>query len=291
MSAALTIETGSRFERLTVIREVERKRPTTRRFELLCDCGAVTHVDLNHLRHGLIRSCGCLRTEVLKLPRGGSGKIKRKTKDAVVQVGQAFGRWTVLCRATNSGCGNVRWICRCECGIVAIVIGNSLHRKISRSCGCLSAELARTRTTHGLRRSREYGIWASIKQRCTNPATSHYLRYGGRGITLCTEWSDSFEAFYAHVGPAPGSAFQIDRINNDLGYEPGNVRWATIKQQARNKSGTVRLTFDGKTQSIADWSELTGISPSTLYSRVKRRRRPTEEILSTQNCQLRPIAS
>lgn len=81
----------------------------------------------------------------------------------------------------------------------------------------------------------EYRTWVSMKQRCQNPRNARYPRYGGRGITVCPVWSEDFTAFLADVGPRPAKHFQLDRINNDGNYEPGNVRWATPQQQAYNR--------------------------------------------------------
>ena len=93
----------------------------------------------------------------------------------------------------------------------------------------------RNRVTHGQRRSPEYTAWPNAKQRVTNRKLRWWARYGGRGIGMCSEWMASFTAFLAHVGPRPGRGYSLDRIDNDRGYEPGNVRWATAAQQAANR--------------------------------------------------------
>jgi hypothetical protein len=103
------------------------------------------------------------------------------------------------------------------------------------------ANIARARTTHGHAgqragtRSPEYSIWATAKQRVTNPNNERWSDYGGRGITMCPEWLASFEAFFAYVGPRPSPDHSIDRIDNDGNYEPGNVRWADRKTQRANR--------------------------------------------------------
>lgn len=156
---------------------------------------------------------------------------------------ERYGRWVVLERADTKSYGDAMWLCRCDCGTERVVMGNSLRRGTSKSCGCLSAEIARSRMTgaknylkHGHSGTKIYAIWSAMKQRCYNPDNDSYLRYGARGITVCDAWRESFETFYADVGDAP-EGLTLDRIDNDGNYEPGNIRWATRQQQADNKSG------------------------------------------------------
>lgn len=129
--------------------------------------------------------------------------------------------------------------------------------------------------THGETRKRkvspEYMTWTSIKTRCLNPRDQHYANYGGRGITICVRWRDSFDAFLADVGRRPSPQHSIDRYPDQNGnYEPGNVRWATTMEQAYNRRTNILLTFDGRTQCLAAWAREFGILPSTLGQRLKR---------------------
>lgn len=116
----------------------------------------------------------------------------------------------------------------------------------------------------------EYRIWANIVQRCTNPKRREYHRYGGRGITLCQEWRKSFATFLAHIGERPSKKHSIDRINNNKGYEPGNVRWATSKEQSRNQEKTLLITAKGKTLCLTEWAHETGIPLVTIHSRIRK---------------------
>jgi hypothetical protein len=134
--------------------------------------------------------------------------------------------------------------CKCDCGTVKEVALEKLRNGETGSCGCLHIDRTiEASTRHGnasknsQKRTKEYNTWSHIKQRCLNPRNKSYPDYGGRGITICGEWLNSFEAFLADVGQAPTSdpEISIDRIDNNKGYEPGNVRWATRAIQAQNR--------------------------------------------------------
>lgn len=124
---------------------------------------------------------------------------------------------------------------------------------------------------HGMRHTRLYKVWEAMKRRCNNPKDSRFERYGGRGIKVCAEWENSFERF-AEWAFANGYREQltIDRIDNNKGYSPDNCRWATHKEQNRNYSRNHRLTFNGKTQCVADWAKETGLNGSTILYRLKQ---------------------
>ena len=114
-------------------------------------------------------------------------------------------------------------------------------------------------------------VWTSIKQRCLNPNVSGYDSYGGRGIKIHPDWVDSFESFYTYMGDKPTAAHSIDRIDNDGNYEPGNVRWATPEEQVRNRKNTLKCTYMGKEQPLAELADIFGIPYPALYKRVVQR--------------------
>ena len=163
--------------------------------------------------------------------------------------------------------------CVCNCGSVCVVSLYGWRGNHSRSCGCLKREaVARTgraHKRHGFADSGTYYSWAFMKRRCYDFKHPSYHQYGGRGVTVCNRWRHSIEAFVEDMGERPSSEYSIDRIDNDGNYEPGNCRWATRQQQARNTSRNVLLTHDGTTKCLAAWVEDTGINRSTIRRRLR----------------------
>lgn len=159
-------------------------------------------------------------------------------------IGQKFGKLTVIEESSERKNGSVCWICKCDCGKVTKPIrGDQLKDGETKSCGCLKGELLKQKNhVHGLfnnakEKPPHYAAWTSMKQRCFNPNDKQYKNYGGRGITVCDEWKDDFQTFYDYISKLPHfgeEGYSLDRINNDGNYEPGNVRWATAKEQINN---------------------------------------------------------
>ncbi len=176
-------------------------------------------------------------------------------------TGLVFSRLTVLGFA-----GEGKWFCRCICGEIRVVIGQHLKNGHSRSCGCWRAEaMGRVSRTHGQSFSLEYKSYNSAKDRCVNPRNRGYERYGGRGIEFRFS---SFEQFIDHIGKRPHPASSIERIDVDGHYEPGNVRWASPKEQARNRSSNRFVTINGESKTIAEWAEGAGLDRATFRYRL-----------------------
>ncbi len=118
----------------------------------------------------------------------------------------------------------------------------------------------------------EYRTWMSMHRRCSNPSQRNYSQYGARGVTVADEWTGDggYERFFEHVGPKPSPLHSIDRIDPARGYEPGNVRWATMREQQRNRSNNNRITIGDVTRCLAEWLELSGVEKSVFYGRRKR---------------------
>src|SRR5262245_59967365 len=146
------------------------------------------------------------------------------------EIGKTYNKLTVI--AFSHSDGHQRWYdCQCICGNMARVQIVSLRNGHTKSCGCALLDRPPARLTHGLRHTPEYQSWAAMKARCFNPKNPKYARYGGRGITVCPQWINSFETFYADMGPRPSIQYTLGRKENDEPYSPDNCRWETAKQQ------------------------------------------------------------
>lgn len=215
---------GRRFGCLTVLEKTSSKNKHTM-WLCRCDCGTEKAVNADNLVRGLTRSCGC---------------AAQKRPDI---TGQRFGRLVALERVNSKGAS--RWRCRCDCGAETTVLAASLRNGSTTSCGCrqrdAAAETGRSSATHRASKDRLYRVWQGIKNRVHNPKCERYMSYGGRGIKMCPEWEQSFEAFRdwalltGYDPAAPYGVCTIDRIDVNGNYEPSNCRWVDLKTQATNK--------------------------------------------------------
>lgn len=166
--------------------------------------------------------------------------------------------------------GNKLWVCDCECGAEVYASGTNLRSGSTKSCGCLRRELvSKAFKKHGMRASPEYRIWTGMKQRCTATRGRNYRYYASRGVKVCPEWND-FTVFYRDMGPRPGNDYSIDRIDTNKGYSPGNCRWATRDEQARNKSNAITITYRDVPLSLVEVANFLGFSYYTLREKLDR---------------------
>lgn len=177
-------------------------------------------------------------------------------------TGRRFGHLVVIERNGVSPAGGPRWFCRCDCGSTKLVVTGNLKCGRTLSCGCLRRAMNPLRArTHGHSKTRTYCIWVGMFQRCENPKSSAFARYGGRGIRVCERWSD-FAAFLSDMGEAPEGR-SIDRIDNDGPYSPENCRWADRATQVNNRRKTRRVNG----VPLSEVAASTGANYFTLWSR------------------------
>lgn len=189
-------------------------------------------------------------------------------------TGKKFGRLTITSYAGMKG-GYSHWNCECECGTRIVAESYNIRCGNTNSCGCWKREIASiANTTHGCAKrgklTPEFRSWIKMIERCTDTKCKAYPGYGGRGITICDEWLDSFEAFHADMGDKPTPRYQIERIDNNDGYYKENCRWATPLEQGRNKRNNVHLTLNGVTLCLSEWSRITGMEATKIRYRMKR---------------------
>ena len=148
--------------------------------------------------------------------------------------GETFSRLLVVDQAPTTA-GRLRWNCKCECGSLTVVLGSHLRTGRTKSCGCLNIDFVSERfRKHGMHGTTTYISWKAMKQRCGNPKQDNYGNYGGRGISICSRWLESFEEFYTDMGRRP-EGMTLDRKNNEGNYEPDNCRWASHSEQINNR--------------------------------------------------------
>ncbi len=209
-------------------------------------------------------------------------------------VGKPFGRLVVQSPApdhiTAGGNRVKRWICLCECGQTKTVRQDGLRSGATQSCGCLRNDRVKEactvhgeRTKHG-HASPEYGSWRQMLTRCNNPNIKNWDDYGGRGITVCKRWAESYPAFLEDMGRRPSPNHSLDRYPNpDGNYEPGNCRWADDYQQSQNRRNNINVLVDGETVCLKEACRRTGVP---YKAAIQRRRRgwPQERWLEPVPC-------
>ncbi len=178
-----------------------------------------------------------------------------------------FGRLTVLReeKVPEGPKFRTHYVCICDCGNEMRARKGHIESGITSSCGCLQRERASESSyVHGYSHREEFGAYKLMISRCTNPDYDSYSYYGGRGITVCDRWLESFGNFIEDMGERPGPGYTIERIDNNSNYGPENCKWATRKEQGRNRCSTRLITLNDKTQCVSDWAADMKISRNAL---------------------------
>lgn len=200
-------------------------------------------------------------------------------------IGQRFGRLKVR-YPVKHGC-TTYWHCDCDCGNSKDVLAGNLRKGSTKSCGCYRKENTamfnkKTKTIHGGKNTRLYNIWHGMKLRCNNPHDPSYKHYGGRGITMCSEWNENFVNFqnWAYEN-GYSKELSIDRIDVNGNYTPKNCRWVTSHQQANNTRKNHNITWSGETHTLMEWSQILNINYPALQNRINHLNWTIEKAFST----------
>lgn len=196
-------------------------------------------------------------------------------------TGNKYNHLTVLKRAPNQG-KNTMWECRCDCGNITTVSAPHLKSGHTKSCGCLHKETMRNMMqTHGLTHHPLYRVYRGIVDRTTLETCQCYKDYGGRGIKMCQEWADDFEAFYQWaMSHGYEKGLTIDRIDTNGDYCPENCRWVTHKVQQNNRRNNRLLEHNGEVHTMSEWSDILEINYHTLAQRLNVYHWSVEKALS-----------
>lgn len=256
---------GEKFGKLTVIAlNEEKSKKGILVWDCQCDCGNKISVRGGNLKNGHSKSCGCL---------------DEHSYNFIDLTGKRFGRLEVISLSKKGK--QPLWLCQCDCGKQKIVNGNNLRTGKTTSCGCLVKEISKRRLqdnnfykdrinkrnkTHGMSYTRLYREWVSMKNRC-NPSYHERKNYYDKGIEVCSEWMD-FSVFKKWaVNNGYSENLTLDRIENSKGYSPENCRWVDMKAQENNRLNNIKITRNGKTQTLKQWCEELNLN----YGMVKHR--------------------
>lgn len=246
--------TGKRYGRWVVLGRGPSNNSRSRRWLVKCDCGTERILVGSALIAGRSNSCGCWTGKDITGKRYGS----------LLVVGRDLSRK-----------GRAYWFVKCDCGEKRIVAGTALRQGNSKSCGCLRGGVI----THGKSNTPTYSVWAQMKKRCLNPNATAYKNYGGRGVTVCDRWRNSFENFLRDMGGKP-EGMGIERCDNEKEYSPENCTWATAREQNNNKRNNRHIIIYGVTYTIANASRQFNIPKDTLLYRINRGREPHDAIFN-----------
>ncbi len=198
-------------------------------------------------------------------------KTTASAKSVNLVAGLKIGRLTAISKSHCLKSAGWYWKFKCDCGTEKIIRSYNVRIGAVVSCGCYRLQrISEIKTTHGMRWTSEYSTWHDIKDRCGNPKNSGYKHYGGRGIRVCKRWIKSFQNFIFDMGLKPSSKSSIERKNNNGNYAPKNCRWATMKEQAQNRRGVIKIKYLGKIKSLSEWCSDLGLNRGLIRSRIRR---------------------
>lgn len=200
-------------------------------------------------------------------------------------IGQKFNFMTIIgVEYTQRGW---YWRCKCDCGEERLSSPYKIINGTTKSCGCKKVDrchdmTSKYRIKHGGKKERLYGIWHGMKQRCYDSSCKDFDRYGKRGICVCENWRNDYNAFREwSINNGYDSKKTIDRIDVNGNYAPDNCRWITLEEQNRNKEETIYLEYNGERKSLADWCDDLGIKYQTVYARIYHNGWSVNRALST----------
>lgn len=184
-----------------------------------------------------------------------------------IKQGDRFFRLVVIRKTEIKNKENrYKWECLCDCGNKTLAYSNQLKHGQKTSCGCIRSDCQKT---HGMKYHPLYSTWRGMISRCTNKKNKEWHSYGGRGINVCDRWMD-INNFISDMGEKPTPAHSLDRVNNNGNYEPSNCRWATSKEQGKNKRDTIFIEYKGVSRPLVEWADIKGVKRQTMYMRYRR---------------------
>lgn len=201
-------------------------------------------------------------------------------------TGQRFGKLTVIKKAKSDKRGEAKWLCKCDCGNITIVLSSHIRNYRIRSCGCLFQKnkfLYNSKYGNLENYQRLYNIYNGMRARCYNINCSSYKYYGGRGIKICNEWLEDFFKFMQwSISNGYKDDLSIDRIDVNGNYEPSNCRWITMEEQENNKRDNIFIKYKNEIKTLKQWSKILKIPYGTVYNRYSKKFN-VDDILSIED--------
>ncbi len=209
--------------------------------------------------------------------------MKKRAHNFIDITNKRFGRLLVINIAYIKN-RTVYWECLCDCGNTKNVRGADLRNGAIKSCTCLHKEIvSKNFTKHGMSNTKAYVVWSGMKDRCYNKNHNDYKHYGGRGITVCEKWLESFSNFYKDMGSVPPHHV-IDRIDYNKGYFPENCRWVTIKESHQNTRRNKFVTIGNETKCLSEWHKILGFNYSVVLYRMNKNNLSFADALHASTC-------